>query len=149
MSGSSELIVLRLALIAVLFAFLLGAALVMRSGLSTGRPAEAGRRPAVANVRARLVVVGPAYSGLKVGAEFPLAGPVALGRDDVNGIVLADPSVSGRHASIEPAARGWLVRDLGSMNGTFVDGRRVDGRGLALADGAELLIGALSLRFRA
>ena len=147
MSGPTELILLRLGLIAVLFLFLLAAALVMRSGLVAPRPVSPRAQPA-SSARARLVVAGPAYSGLKPGAEFSLAGATAIGRDDMNGIVLADASVSSRHASIEPAARGWIVRDLGSTNGTFVEGRRADGRGLALADGAELMIGAVNLRFR-
>lgn len=149
MSGSSELIVLRLGLIAVLFAFLLAAALIMRSGLVSERlPAPRTRQVTPAGGRARLVVASPAYSGLKPGTEFQVAGPTAIGRDDVNGIVLADASVSSRHATIEPAAQGWLVRDLGSTNGTFVDGRRVDGRGLTLTDGSEVLVGAVGLRFR-
>ncbi len=38
---------------------------------------------------------------------------------------LEDPSVSGQHAALEPNGGSWLLRDLGSTNGTFVAGRRI------------------------
>ncbi|MGZ3445155.1 MAG: sigma 54-interacting transcriptional regulator [Myxococcaceae bacterium] len=52
-------------------------------------------------------------------------GAVVLGREpDAEGIALDDEEASRRHAVVEPSAEGWAVRDLGSHNGTFVDGLR-------------------------
>jgi ABC-type multidrug transport system ATPase subunit/pSer/pThr/pTyr-binding forkhead associated (FHA) protein len=53
--------------------------------------------------------------------------PVMIGRSPVCDVVLLLPMVSSRHAILEPVDDGWQIRDLGSTNGTFVEGRRIDG----------------------
>lgn len=60
--------------------------------------------------------------------EFPLPtdGSVAVGRDSSCDIVIEHPLVSRHHFEIVNAATGAVVRDLGSSNGTFVDGTRID-----------------------
>jgi len=147
MSDSTELLVLRLALIGVIFVFVLAAALVMRASLRQRRPAEP-RQAASADGRGpRLVVLSPANSGLRPGDEFQLAGTMTIGRDDDNGISLGDSSISGQHAIIEATGRGWRVRDLGSTNGTFVNGRAIDGRGATLRAGEHLALGTVTFRF--
>ncbi len=147
MGSSDELLLLRLGLIAVLLLFLIAVALVLRSGLAPGGPRV--QRPAPARPRARLVVVAPALTGLAVGSDFELIGETSLGRDANSGIVLSDPSVSGRHALLQRTDRGWLVRDLGSTNGTEVAGRPSGTRGLLLRDGEQLTIGSVRFRFYA
>ena len=72
---------------------------------------------------------------------------VSIGRQDSCNVVLDDPTVSRNHAEVHRDADGFEIRDLGSRNGT-----RVNGLGIArtrLADGDELLIGAVPLRFEA
>jgi hypothetical protein len=146
MNGSAELVLLRLGLLAVLLLFSAGAALALRSSLG---PRAASRPPRAPSARlARIVVTNSAHSGLPVGTDFTLAGPATVGRDDVNGIVLADPSVSGRHATILPAGKGWAVRDLGSTNGTFVHGRRLGNHTVRLRDGQTVAFGAVVCEFR-
>jgi pSer/pThr/pTyr-binding forkhead associated (FHA) protein len=93
------------------------------------------------------VLEAPARSGLAPGTQFSLPGDTTLGRDESNGIVLADPSISARHASIERTARGWVVRDLGSTNGTAVGSQQVNGRGALLRPGDEIRVGAVRFRF--
>jgi DNA-binding SARP family transcriptional activator len=71
-----------------------------------------------------------------------------LGRDAGNDVVLqGDATVSRRHAEISHEAGGWLLRDLGSANGSYVSGTRVQGE-LALHDGDEIRLGQARLRFR-
>ena len=146
MSDSTELLVLRLALIGMVFLFVLLAGVVLRSGLRPRRAAE----PAPSRVRGgpRLVVITPGTTGLHPGSEFELAGEMTIGRDGGNGIVLADPSVSGRHAAIMRVGRDWTVSDLGSTNGTLVNGRAVDGRGFPLRGGEKVVFGAVVLRYQ-
>ena len=72
---------------------------------------------------------------------------MTVGRSDTNDVVLADERVSRLHAAFERVADEWLVRDLGSRNGTFVDGDRV----LAtrpVRPGQEIRIGEAALFLR-
>jgi pSer/pThr/pTyr-binding forkhead associated (FHA) protein len=68
-----------------------------------------------------------------------VAGRAVVGRDPDCDVVLESRSVSRRHAIVERAGEAWLVRDLGSANGLFVEGRRVSeaplGNGTALRFG--------------
>ena len=57
-----------------------------------------------------------------------------IGRDIGNKLILNDPTVSNRHARIERKAQGFIVRDLGSRNGTFINGMRVTEAGLTPND---------------
>lgn len=76
------------------------------------------------------------------------AAVVGLGRLPTCDVVLADPNASRRHAEVRPTGGGWAVVDLGSTNGTRVNGLPVMGERL-LADGDLITIGATSLRFEA
>jgi hypothetical protein len=147
-SNDTELLVLRLALIAIIFLFVLGVALMMRAGVTVAAPGAARPARAPRKTAPRLVVLVPARTSLAPGDEFDLAGAMSIGRDAGNGIVLADPSVSGRHAAIERTRAGWRVTDLGSTNGTLVDGRAVDGHGVVLQGGERVTLGSVVLRFQ-
>lgn len=62
---------------------------------------------------------------------------------------MTDPRVSGAHAEIRWAGSGWTVRDLGSRNGTFVDGQRLaPGAVHPLMAGSGLGLGAPKIRWR-
>ena len=147
MTDSTELLVLRLALIGVLFAFVLAAATVLRAGLRPRVRRSQGSR--ARSAAARLVVVAPAQSGLEPGTSFGLAGEMSIGRDPSCGIVIADASVSGRHAVVRREPDGWRVADLDSTNGTALNGRRVGPRGARLHPGDEIALGGVVLRLHA
>lgn len=70
-----------------------------------------------------------------------------LGRDPDAEILLDSPGVSRRHARLTISAGRARIEDLGSKNGTFVDGRRVD-RPRVLADGDTIGVGSVKLTFR-
>ncbi|MGH7516298.1 MAG: adenylate/guanylate cyclase domain-containing protein [Gemmatimonadales bacterium] len=57
--------------------------------------------------------------------ELPAGRPVILGRGVASDIAIYDPTVSRRHAELTVAADGVHVKDLGSSNGTCINGRRV------------------------
>jgi hypothetical protein len=59
------------------------------------------------------------------GREVPFQAVLRVGRHPGNDLVLPDDQVSGHHAVIEYRRGRWVVRDLGSRNGTSVNGRRI------------------------
>lgn len=83
------------------------------------------------------------------GPEFiPLPGlPVSLGRAVANDLQIEDASVSRVHAVVEPRSGGWSIRDLGSRNGTFINGERIHTERV-LRDRDEIRIGGNRLAFR-
>src|SRR5262245_36850495 len=70
---------------------------------------------------------------------------LVLGRDPSRPYHLPDPDVSRSHCELRLAGERVLVRDLGSTNGTFIDGVRVSGE-CALPLSARLEVGRQSLR---
>lgn len=110
-----------------------------------GRAARvAGLVPAPV-ARAVLVVDDPAGSPL---TDVDVDGRAELGRDPACEVAVDHPSVSWRHAALTPGpAGGWTVTDLGSTNGTTVDGARVTGP-TPLAPGSVLALGTDGPRLR-
>ena len=89
--------------------------------------------------------------GPDVGAEFPLnphaPSRILIGTSPACTIRLTDPTVSRRHAALEPVAQRYRLTDLGSTNGTFVDGVSVV-EGL-LRGGEVIRFGSTALRAEA
>lgn len=77
-------------------------------------------------------------------APIPASG-AGIGRDAGNAVQLPQTEVSRRHAIVQHTSQGWYVRDLGSRNGLFVNGRRV--KDALLKDGDKLTIGPYELVF--
>lgn len=98
-----------------------------------------------ANGPATLELLGPAD---RVVRTVPLNGiPITIGRRSGNDLALVDIEVSREHARIEYVAPRYFVNDLGSTNGTRVNGRSVGGPH-ALRDGDVIELGRQRLRFR-
>jgi FHA domain len=92
----------------------------------------------------RLLVL--ASPELGEGNTIEVTVPTVIGRDATSGIRLEhDEFVSARHARIEPRPQGALVDDLGSTNGTFVNGSKVKRAKLAKA-GDVIKVGATELQ---
>ncbi len=79
--------------------------------------------------------------------EFPLEPLTFIGRTPENQIRLNKPAVSRRHAQIAQSDSGYVLRDLNSENGTYVNGERVKEK--ALANGDRVQIGTVRFVFRA
>ena len=112
-------------------------------------PQQAASRPAppvVGDVAARLVVL--ASPALSPGAEHVLdSAPLTLGRSSENDVPLGDDDfASAHHARVDPRRDGVWIEDVGSTNGTYVNGVRLK-RPQKLAPGDVIRIGETDLRF--
>jgi pSer/pThr/pTyr-binding forkhead associated (FHA) protein len=76
---------------------------------------------------------------------FPFYQKLTIGRHSSNDVILADRMVSKRHAAVGRVKGRIVVKDLGSRNGTFVNGERVEKS--MLASGDRLKVGSAVLRF--
>ena len=72
-------------------------------------------------------------------------GPWNVGRSEENDIVISDPNVSRRHARLSRSDNGFVVEDLGSTNGTLLDGAPIDRE--RIESGDELTFGGITARF--
>jgi len=151
LSTDEALIVLKLAFLVLLYAFIL---LVVRTATKDigGAPQESivlGAAEAAA-LRAQhapparfLVLDGP---GLRRGSTVEVAESMTVGRGSESGVRIdGDDFASARHARIDPRPDGVWVVDLGSTNGTFVNGARVTTERL-LQPGDVVRIGQTELR---
>jgi hypothetical protein len=86
--------------------------------------------------------------GGRVGQSFPLRGErVTIGRSPEAGVFLDDVTVSRDHAVLVHRQGGWYLDDSGSLNGTYVNRKRIDSH--RLDDGDELQVGKYKLTYLA
>jgi hypothetical protein len=109
-------------------------------GLTADLPAPSPWRRALEQLRAAL---GPRPAGLLADPATLAEAHITLGRSSSCQLVFADDTVSRRHAALVVRDGAWHVVDLGSSNGTFVNGRRVVEAEVRAGD--ELYLGAARL----
>lgn len=135
---TAVLFLLRAIMLVLLWGFVVAAIVAVRHDIFGTRPARAqaapkpkparsatprAQRPKADKSAARkLVVVDGALAGTTVDLE---TAAITIGRADDSTIVLSDDYVSTRHARLVPADGKWLLEDLGSTNGTYLDRHRV------------------------
>jgi hypothetical protein len=151
-SYETVLLVLKIAFIVLLYLFIWR--IVRTAGRDLKLPQESFvLRPAVAGAGAggalnpgRLVVVHSQV--LTVGDEFDLdSAPLTVGRGGQNDVSIeGDEFASAQHVRVEPRRDGVWVSDVGSTNGTFVNGTRID-RPRKLTQGDVVRVGETELRF--
>ncbi len=95
--------------------------------------ARARQQSALLLIDGRRLVVGPAG--------------VTIGRSRQCDVVLDDPNVSRQHAEIRPRGGSWVLTDLGSTNGSSLNGRRLAGPEV-LKPGDELQVGTSTIQFQ-
>jgi pSer/pThr/pTyr-binding forkhead associated (FHA) protein len=150
--------VIRLGFLAVLWLFVLTTVSVMRSDLFGPRasgarstipaPARAAKPPKPPKGRranpTKLVVTAGALTGTSV----TLSGvAISLGRAPDSTVVLDDDYASNRHARVFPSNGEWLVEDLGSTNGTYLDRQKLQGP-TPVPIGTPIRIGKTSFELR-
>jgi len=100
-------------------------------------------RSAAGGSLASFLVRSGGLAGQRLSVKTPV---VNIGRADYNDLVVPDPSVSTSHAKLQRREGVWVLVDLDSTNGTFVDGERVKGEA-PLAPGATVRLGDVQLVF--
>lgn len=135
---AASLWLLRLLFLALLYLFLFAVVRVLVRDLRA-----AAREPGTE--LGRLHVLASPSGEPPAGAVFGLDALTTLGRDVNNTIVVEDAFASAEHAVLSFRGRTWYVEDLGSTNGTYVNGGRVDGVA-PIGFGDELQVGQVRLR---
>ena len=133
------LTLIRVAFLAVLWLFVIAAVGVVRTDLfgpavssrqqrrqqkaqrpKAARPARPGR--AARGAPQRLLVTGGSLAGTSIGLADQ---QITIGRANDATLVLSDDYASSRHARLFPQNGQWIVEDLGSTNGTYLDRQKV------------------------
>ncbi len=98
--------------------------------------------------RAPLATLEVISSGMLKGTIMDVRSPLAhVGRGAHNDIVVSDDSISDSHAKLQRREDGWYVVDMGSTNGTYVGGRRIQGEA-ALVGAPDVRFGGVKFIFR-
>lgn len=85
-------------------------------------------------------------TGTSAGKKVPIEQDVEVGRGLTTGVSVSDAGVSRRHAKLSRRSGAWYVQDLGSQNGTALNGRRLE-RETRLKDGDTLSFGGILCGF--
>jgi hypothetical protein len=107
-------------------------------------PAPVGSQDAVTEVGQGRDLILSIVEGRDGGWRVVVRFPLEIGSDPASGLVLHDHVASERHARITPASGGAILEDLGSENGTFVNGNRIHSPTMVTA-GDQLTVGATVL----
>ena len=129
---------LKLIFFALLYLFLWQVAKAISSHVGPIKRGKSSRRSA------ELIVV---RSDTLSGQHYAVSNPTVLGRSEDADIVIDDPYASEFHLRVGLQEGDFIVHDLGSTNGTYVNGRRVTSP-VALAEGDALQIGKTILEIR-
>jgi len=108
-----------------------------------GHTSAAGPEPPQ---QGRLVLEENTEAGLQAGTVFTLRPGAVVGRRAGSDIFLNDTYMSGEHARLTLHEGHWWIADLGSTNGTYVNGTRIE-RPTLLPEGSEVRFGRIRTRF--
>lgn len=129
----------RVAFIVALYLFL------VLLGILLWRELRARGARATERAPADLLVMDPAGTGLDPGERIPLLAQSTIGRSRENDVTLDDAVISAQHARLTWNGRGWVIEDLNSTNGTFVNGKQVD-RPRAVKQGDVIDLGSVKMK---
>jgi hypothetical protein len=137
------ILLLRVAVVLLLYFFLWQVLRFVMRDLRFGGAAAGG---AVSSPYGQLVVVRAGQSGVAVGKTFPLAPSNILGRSlESCEIALNDSFLSSQHARLDLQGDAWVLEDLRSTNGTFVNDMEVRDATI-VEDGDIIRVGRVELR---
>ena len=94
-----------------------------------------------------LITVRDSQAGLVAGMEYRFTDSLSFGRSPSNDVIINEPYVSHEHACIIRQRRQYVLVDLGSRNGSKINGNLCE-KDTALADGDVIAIGSVSFTFK-
>jgi pSer/pThr/pTyr-binding forkhead associated (FHA) protein len=108
---------------------------------------EHGRAARKPRIRGADMFVLEAMNGPLDGKRWPFESAISIGRDaaSVQAVVPTDRTVSRTHAEVSASSPGFALRDLGSSNGTLVDGRPI-AQSVIIKPGQPFVVGRTMLR---
>jgi len=137
-----QLLLLRGVVLLLLYLFVALVVLVVSGDVRRGaRQLPRARR----SVLGQLVIVEPGPTGLAAGTSFPLSAVSSIGRGMRNLVSLDDEFLSSEHALLSWRQSSWWLEDLGSTNGTLLNGVRI-GRPVPVTTGDIIEVGRVALR---
>jgi pSer/pThr/pTyr-binding forkhead associated (FHA) protein len=125
MSDDPISVLLQLAFIAVLYLFLLWIARSALKDLRRTGGGTASAEPVEERVAQPPLIVVEGGGGLRAGAAFAVNGAMTIGRSPQTDVQIDDGFASARHARIYEREGLYYVEDMGSTNGTYLNGRRL------------------------
>lgn len=143
-ASEAELVIARALVLIGLYGFL---ALVGLAAWRDLRAAGRGARGVRSAAGARLIVLDGGASDRAPGTQFELRPVTGIGRDLDNDVVLADATISGRHAVLTRRDGAWWIEDLGSRNGVRVNQASIGPAApYVVRSGDAITLGAVRLR---
>ncbi len=115
------LLLLRVSVVFLLYFFLWQVLRVVARDLHSGSAAA----PPTVNPFGQVVVVSSGQTGIPVGKIFPLSPVTIIGRSTEADVALNDTFLSAEHARLSRQDAGWMLEDLNSTNGTYLNGFEV------------------------
>ncbi len=139
MSVDNILLLGRVLFLLALYLFLIILALLLWRELHARTVTQDERAPG------DLLVIEPYETGLDPGERIPLLANTTLGRSDGNDIVLGDSFASAQHARLAWNGKGWVLEDMGSTNGTYINGQQIN-RPVAVKPGDVIELGRVKFK---
>jgi hypothetical protein len=144
-SVNAVILILRVVAAVALYLFLLGAVLVIWRDWRAVARQSAEARASTTRSLGRLTVIDGGESELLPGHSYPLSVVTGLGRALSNTVVIEDSFASSEHALLSLRNGRWWLEDLGSRNGTRLNGDQLSAPAI-VATGDEIGIGAVRFR---
>jgi FOG: FHA domain len=135
-------LIFKIVIIGIIYMIIFLALRIMYKDMKNG-----GKRPRNSNRKSfglEIVSAGN-NSNLRTGGVIPVRGEISIGRKNDNLLILDDPYASGYHARVYIKNNDCILEDLGSTNGTLLNGENVKGRQY-LSAGDEIRIGSTSFK---
>lgn len=143
MPSDNILFILKFAYISFLYIFLIQIIAVILSNRQFPQKTEKRKK----YIHYLEILTGTEITGSGGKNIYPLTQSITIGRDASNDIQISDAMVSGNHTSLYFSGETFVIEDINSRNGTFVNGERINSP-VSLSNDDIISIGMVKMKFR-